>query len=321
MAKPYDLFIRYLVTKGYDDIHEVDARLKELKLPSISQKEFDVQYEMVTEAVPGGILSQIDNKTYGSDFFGWMKELGVEELWYEDKRYRNQRYSPIIKLVYDIHQDQMLRLTINSLLIKNMNRADLAESLMGKFSTLLREEHILLYEKFFFNPARMSRTDWKRFLSVHEDEELSIYFTALTEDLETLKGELELPAKVNVSQMLQFHLAACHRKAKIFMKMDTPEAGREARAWITQLVMLTDKFEKYRSGDTDDFANAIQMEFDFIETDFPTPEANVLSEIKAQADPSKKQAENRDSGKMGAAGDTEGDGSKPEKEPLDLSSL
>jgi len=321
MAKPYDLYTRFLITKGYDDLNIVNQNLKSLNLNKITQAEFDVQYSYVENLIPKGILKQIENKVYGSDFLGWMRELEVDEFWFGEKRFLNPKFTPLIKLVYDIHEDLRLRLTINCLLIKNMGRGDLAQSLAGKYSTLLKEEHIILYEKYFFNPARMKRQDWKSFIIGQQDEEKSTYFVALTEDIEILKGELDLTAKINVSEILQYHLAGCHKKAKTFMRINTPEAGREAREWIKQIVMLTDKFEKYRSGDTDDFANAIQMEFDFVETDFANLDETILAEIKEEADPTKKQAENEEAQNASTAKGAKKNRQKEEKTPLDLSSV
>ena len=40
---------------------------------------------------------------------------------------------------------------------------------------------------------------------------------------------------------------------------------------------LADKYEKYRSADSSDFSKSLQMEFEYIDNEFPTPDESTLS--------------------------------------------
>jgi hypothetical protein len=142
---------------------------------------------------------------------------------------------------------------------------------------MIREDHIALYKKYFFDPQRMTRKDWKTFLADATDKEKHVYFTALTEPLDILKTELELPSDISVSQPLQILLTKADQKAKMYLDLSTPDANKEARAWISVVSDLTGKYEKYRTGDKTDFAKQLQMQFDFIDNDFPAPDAEVLN--------------------------------------------
>jgi hypothetical protein len=48
------------------------------------------------------------------------------------------------------------------------------------------------------------------------------------------------------------------------------------------VLQLVDKYEKYRSSDASDFSSALQMEFDFLDTEFAIPDKDVLDEISSK---------------------------------------
>ena len=292
MALPYDLYIRYLITKGIDTENDVNARLKELYLPEIKRKDVERQASNIETLIPQGILSQIENKSYGADFLQWMDMIEVSQLWRKDKPFLDLETRSVMKIVYDIHEDPIRRLNINALLIKRVPHAELAQTVGTRFSCMMQEHHITIYEKFFFDPRRLLRGDWRPFLERCNEAERKIYFTALTETLEVLKSELGLPTSVNVSEVIQTLLTKSYLKAKQYLNLSTKEANTEARAWMAQVVALTEKYEKYRSADSSDFTKNLQMEFEYIDGDFPVPDKETLDELAKDLE--KKQAGDTD---------------------------
>lgn len=279
MAVPYDLYIRFLITKGIGDLEGLNAALEELSLPPVTAKTLDIQYDLIYKSVPLGIQTQMEKKSYSSDFLQWMKVLEVDQLWYGEKACHDIIWKQIIKLASDIHEDCHLRTTINCLLIKAMNSGDIARMLAAKYSTLLQEEHILFYTRHYFDPRRMTRRDWRQYIASCPNEEKNAYFLALTEPLEAVKAELELNSKISVSEILQFHLAKTHYRARECLSINTPGSAKEARAWLSTLTELVDKYEKYRATDNEDFARSVQMEFEFVDTPHATPDTEILREL------------------------------------------
>lgn len=282
MATPYDLYLRFLVTKGFDDLKEVNAHLETLNLSPVKQDAFDKQYEMVTNSLPKPLIKQIELKFYEPEFLKWMGVLEVKELWLGEKAFLIPEIKRQIHFVQGLHGDPYLRLCINALLVKALQSAELAEVINVRFSAMLKDSHVDLYQKYFFDPRRLTRKDWKSFLKDQGNQEKHIYFTALTEDIDTLKTELELPAQVNVSEPIQFLLTKSYQKAKDYLRLSTKEANVEARAWITQVISLAEKYEKFKTGDKTDFSKQLQMEFDFVDTEFATPDADTLAELMAE---------------------------------------
>lgn len=285
MARPYDLYLRFLVTQGYDTFEKANAHLKDIGLIPITSKEFESHYELVHRYLPDRVFQQVRAQKFEGDFIAWMAKLDLKELWLGEPSFRGKHGGQDLSLVYGILQDPRLRITINALLVKGVLAPDIAPVVNPKFSSMLKEEHLNIYRKFFWNPQRMARSDWRAYLAEAGNYEKNILFVALTEPLDELKSTLDLPSKTNVSDALQYLLTQSYRKAKHYLQHASESANKEARAWIGQTVKLAEKYEKYRSGDVMDFGKELQMEFDYIESDFPTPDEQLLKEVQQKGAP------------------------------------
>jgi len=287
MMKPYELYVRFLVTKGYSNTASVNEDLARLGLHPISNSYWEKQFNLVHDLVPAPVSKQILEKKYYGEFYQWMKTLEVAPLWDYEKAFfkAESRYT---KLVYDIHMDPLMRLTINALLLKGSKHKDLAQDISFKFTSMVREPHLALYETFFWNVKRMTRGAWRNYLADCDDFEQSTLFIALTESLDILRTNLELPSKVSLSDNLQYLLTQSFTRAKRYLRLDTPDSNKEARNWIKTVMELADKYAKHRTGDMDDFGKTLQMEFDYIVEDFPTPDDAVVQELKQKSEMQKK---------------------------------
>ena len=302
MASPYDLFIQFLITSGSGE-GEVNEALKALALPPLKTRtDFLVHQRHIEDRVPPGILSQIETGRYSVDFMKWMRELGLAEFW-EAEPSRARDYPERTtdrKLVYDINSDPGMRLTINALLMKGVEPAAILPMVAGRYPLVIKEKHIVSYKQYFFDPARMTRADWRGFLPGVSDREQRVYFVALTEDLDAVKAELDLPARINTSGILQDLLSRSVRKARHHLQQSSLQSGAEARKWISTVSGLVDKYEKYRKTDSTDFAKSLQMEFEYVETGFPTPDKETLAalnEQKAKQEMEKKDPDAEEEGK------------------------
>ena len=284
MAVPNDLYLRFLVSKDLTTEDEVNEILGCLLLPKCGQKELDLHVDFLKTVLPKGVQSQLEHKSQGgADFLHWMRVLEIQEFWQAEKPFVSTESRLLVKLACDIHDDPKLRVTINALLIKGVKAHDIMQAVQVKFATPLREQHIDLYRKYFFDPRRLTRSDWRRYLKELPDTEQRIYFMALTEPLDILKSELDLPAKVSVSAMLQGLLTRSYNKARVFLDDNGITSAREAREWINQCLLIADKYEKYRSADQTDFSQSLQLEFDFVDTHFETPDSETLREVAEKA--------------------------------------
>lgn len=278
MRTPYDRYIRFLITRGKEDTESINDVLKDLGLPEISEGEFDAQASLVFDSVPQSVAKQIETQKFEGDFLKYMAVLDVKELWLYEKEFKDEDFR-YLKLVYDIHYDPRLKVALNALLIKGMRVDDLCQAMNLKFASMLKIDHVQMYEKFFWSITRMTRKDWKGHLKKCKEFEQSVLFTCFSDDLEAVKVSLELPAKTAVADMLQYLLSQSFQKAKHYLRFSSKDQNSEARLWIDQTIKLSDRYEKHRTGNMEDFSKVLQMEFDYIESDFMTPDEQMIADI------------------------------------------
>lgn len=281
--RPYQNYLCFLVSKNLT-YQEVLTELEDNNLHKIEPKDYDKIHEEIHERLSAPISNQLVDQRYDSNFLKWMKYIGLGQLWELEKKFITPQ-SAKLRLVYDIHQDPIMRISINCLLIKKVAYTDIVQDINMKYSYMLREEHVEIYRMFFFNPAIMSRKDWRIFLNVCGNTERANYFTALTEDLEVVKASLDLPVSVDLSKTLQSLLQSSTMKAKHYLKFNDNNSNKEARQWISTVLNVAGHYYKYSKADVGDFAKSIQMEFEFVETNFQTPDQEVLAEISKKQMP------------------------------------
>ena len=288
MSRPYDIYIRYLFTTGIESLTEANEKLGGLSLPRITLDEYTTAGAYVLDAIPRGIAKQMEQRKYGPDFASWMEMLDVHELWYEKES--------TLKAVYDIHADKQYRLSLNALLAKHIPIGDIQQMLNIKFAAAFTVRHIEIYKKFFFNPSRMRRSDWLSFIEYCGPQEKHIYFTVLTKDTEAVKAELDLNSTIPVSEELSKLLRKALNKANQYIKVSSKEGNFEARSWIDTVIKLTDKYEKYRATDSTDFSRSLQMEFEYIDNEFPLPDEDTLATLNARLKAREEQKEESEEG-------------------------
>lgn len=278
MARPYDLLVRFLVTQGFDDVDLVNTRLKECGLQPILADEFDDQFNIVHDNIPKSISDQITNKKYHGEFYKWMKVLEVDGLWSLEKTFIEPQNAPL-KLIYDLGMDPKLKLALQALITKGEKDKEICQLLNLKFSYMLKDEHIALYRKYFWSPGRMTRADWRNYLRECEDYEKSVFFVVLTEPLNVVKTLLDLPSKADITGVYNKVFTQCAQKVEHYMRLSSKETNAEARQWISTMLTLGDKIKKYETGDIEDFSKTIQLEFDFVQNTFPTPDEQTIKEF------------------------------------------
>lgn len=287
MPLPYNLYIRYLVTCGYDDVTTLNGELKKRGLRPVGQRDLDDQWELIQSTLPKRLVESLGKDKTSSEFLRYMKILEVDELWKAHPTLKDSAMQSSVKLVYSILLDTAMRVTINALLIKGLQIPEITRMVSTKFSTQITERQLGIYERYFCNARLMTRSAWKEYIKECGQSEKRVYFIALTESSEVLKTELDLPSLANVGDGLQWLFTKSLLKAKSYMDVGTPEADRAAVMWADQVVKLADKYEKYRSGDQNDFAKTLQMEFDFVDEPFETPDDTTYKEVSRKQDPEK----------------------------------
>lgn len=280
--RPYSLYVRFLATKGIESCEEANQLLAEQDLNPVDEYEWDEVYQFVHGKLPESISNQILTKRYeGEEFLRHMNFIEVGELWKMEKKYATPETMKH-RLIFDIKNDPIMRLTLNALIVKGCKNQDIVQDINMKFAYMIKEDHVRLYKKYFCNPEIMKRKDWKAFLKGTAGEERNMYFLALTQDLSAVKVALDLPTTIDISASLQTLLVSTYEKAKFYLALNSENANKEARSWISTMLAVTEKHQKYSKADIGDFAKSVQMEFDYVNNEFDTPDEATLKELAAK---------------------------------------
>lgn len=294
---PYDLYVKFLITKGFHSLKGINDELDKVHLAPIGQTIFERHVRVVKTTLPAPIWEQIEKqKIYGQAFFRWMRALDLDEIWLAEKAYRSEDTIKLWSLVYDIMEDPQVRTAIKAMIMKNNPLDELAIALNAKFSTFFNKRHLELFKKFLWNPALMKRGDWKKYLqNTHvSNSEKDILFFCLTETEDVIRTKLGLPANLVTSEVLQMMATESVLKVKHFLRVQDQNGNREARFWMDKAQSLLALREKYKAADLRDFSKELQMQFEYIETDFEAPDEAILKEVLAKdpANAEKKESEN-----------------------------
>lgn len=292
---PYDLYVKFLVTKGHHSLKEINDELSKVQLAPINQNIFERHIRAVKSVLPAPIWDQIEKqKIYGQAFFKWMKALDLDEIWLAEKAYRSEETVKLWTLIYDISEDPQVRMAVRAMLMKKSELEELANALNAKYATMLNKNHLRLFRKFMWNHALMKRKDWKDYLlqeSVSNSEK-DLLFSCLTETEDVVRTKLGLPANLITSDILQMMATESVLKVKHFLKVQDQNGNREARFWMDKAQQLLALREKYKAADLRDFSKELQMQFEYVETEFETPDEEVLKEVQ-EKDPTSKEGEEK----------------------------
>lgn len=285
---PFSIYVRFLITRGVDTLEGINEHLKELDLGPCPKAAFEKQYNLIQDSLPSPVLKEMEAKSYTPEFIRWMKVLEVEELWRLEKPFRD-REKAHLKLAIDVNYDPEMRLVLNALLMKSKDYNEVHQEITTKFTTMMKPIHIELYSRLFFNVEIMTKKAWRSYLSNCGPREKSVMFMAMTESRMTVKAMLELPANIDIAKSLQYLLVRAYQKAKTYLEFDSPDSNTQALRWIDATLKLAEKYDKHATGDVADFGKTLQMEFEFIDQDFQTPDEATLEELQKEARERKEQ--------------------------------
>ena len=211
-----------------------------------------------------------------------MDTLNLGEIWRAEKTYMDDHSKKLWVLIYDIQEDPHVRMAIRAMMMKKPALDELANAVNAKFATLLNKEHLTLYYKYFWNHSLMKRKDWKDYISMRaiSNTEKDLLFTCLSETEDVVRTKVGLPANLVTSDVLLMMATESVLKVKHFLKVPDQHGNREARSWMDKSQQLLALREKYKAADLRDFSKELQMQFEYIDTDYQTPDEATLKEVQ-----------------------------------------
>jgi hypothetical protein len=278
MRLPHEQYVRFLITLNFDfdDTQDYLADHALLKLKKAYWE--DQKAILETSKVPKYIKSfwVAEKKTkLPKDFIRYMNTVGLQDAWLY-----NLGKCKEFGIALDALKDIDVSICVRSLLAMSVAAEEISALVNGKFGMSFPKKSVELFRKYFFQPLIMSRASWRNYLNELIPEEKHLIYLGITGQQTVLRAELGLPVKISVADHYQkLHIFAM-QKFELYKKTNSPDADQNALKWAQMAMSSGDKYEKLKIGDAADFGRDIQMEFDFIDTDFPMIGEENLDEIR-----------------------------------------
>jgi len=280
MRFPHEQYVRFLITLGFN-MKEANEHLQDALLLPVDNAYWKKQTSILSRAnIPPQIKkfwSQKSKKRLPKDLLPYMNTIGLKEAW-EYNIGKNNEFA----IAVDALKDPDVSICVRSLLATKIQSEEISALINGRFGMAFPKGCVELFQKYFFQPLIMSRESWKSYLCLIPAEEKNLIYLGITGDQVTLRAELSLPVRISVADHYQkLHIFAM-QKFEFYQKTNSPDADQNALKWAQMAMSSGDKYEKLKIGDATDFGRDIQMEFDFIDTDFPMIGEENLDEIRQQ---------------------------------------
>jgi hypothetical protein len=278
MRLPHEQYVRFLITLNFD-LEDIQINLNDHGLLKISESYWKDQKAILENSkIPNSIKSfwvaEKQNKL-PKDFINYMNSIGLKDAWMYNLG-KNKEF----EIVVDALKDADVSICVRSLLASGLSSEEIAALVNGKFGMVFPKICVELFKKYFFQTLIMSRTSWKNYINQLEPEERNLIYLGITGQQTVLRAELSLPVKISVAEHYQkLHIFAM-QKFELYKNNNSPDADQNALKWAQMAMSSGDKYEKLKIGDASDFGKDLQMEFDFIDTDFPLIGEENLEEIR-----------------------------------------
>lgn len=284
MRLPHERYIRFLITSGLDlddtNAHLLEKGLVPCLLDSDGGSEYWTrQYDLLHESkVPKAIKtfwSKDHKKTLPPEFLDYMNVVGLREAWtYNIGQNKN------FAIAVDALEDEDVCLTSRVLLALRVPPPEVSALINGKFGMIFPASAVILFRDHFFDHRIMSRKSWKTYLELIPAEHKLLIYKALVGKGMEVRAELDLPNKISVSEHYQkLHIFAME-KFDTYRNSSNSEADQNAIKWAQIVMASGDKYEKLKLGDAADFSKELQMEFSYIDAEFPMIGSESLEEIR-----------------------------------------
>ena len=265
-----------MITSGLDS-QETNDELEESGLSPCPVEYWDKQYNLLHDLkIPKQIKKFWKNPRpkFPTAFFEYMNTIGLKDAWMFNIGRNNH-----LKIAMDALKDEDIAIVVKALLLRRADPTEISAIINGKFGMNFPTQAVKNFENYFFQVRIMSRQSWRGYLSDLPQEEKVILYKALSGKEMEMRADLGLPNKISVSEHYQqMHIQAMEKFSRL-MNSNDPNSDAQALKWAKVAMDCGDRYEKLKLGDASDFGKDLQMEFEYIDTDFPAIGDDSINQI------------------------------------------
>lgn len=290
MSLPHHVLIEFLATR-YPDERRVIERLKALDLPpplpgSLRQIRERIQAKAPQEIrnfLRGGRLASLD------PLWTWVSRQRFGPLWAREKVFLDHPYPdrPNLDAAWDLLAIPAHRNVLDSLIIQNeryrgQKRGEIFDVMKARFDIGITDAVLDLYTRLFFNMRRVGKEEWIHYLRACSPTRKEMLLLASNSDDEArLRHRLGAAPTWSYPELLAEVMATSIFKFRDHQGDNSPQ---KALQWGKMLMEAGDRREKYKSQDIKDLRKDLQLEFDYLDMQFPSIEDVESGRLDAEID-------------------------------------
>ena len=264
MRYPYDLFIRFLVTRKAD----VNETLRRLSLPPLTDTEiFDKDITGGPEPAP-----EVSEPAL---FIAWAESQDIRELWELQNEFKFTEHrklthgSDAMARAFDLFADPEKRTALSLMLIRSFDPDDIANTFADHLNFPVTSEVVQLFSKFFGNFDELSKRDWNHLLkNLHPQQRDSLRLGIDAESQEFVSYSVGRLPRLTYEEILHDIMVSSYYKFKALV--DQPLMDFLAQRWAALAITSGEKKARYTKGDRTDIVEDIQLRFEFQDDHHPT---------------------------------------------------
>jgi hypothetical protein len=274
MRYPYDLFVKFLITRKAD----VNRTLVSLGLPELSDGE-SLTKNVLASNLPPSVATFIDDPPGSPDkgeaFLRWSEAHGMRELWEIQPEFLHTslrtltKGSGAMKKACDLFANHSKRTALSLLLMREFPPEDIVDTFSEHFDTEIDQEVIALAKRYFFDFSEMSPTDWHSlFHNLPPEERDKLQIGREPHSKEFVEYSIGKMPSLTYEEILNDVMVTSYYKFKALA--DQPLMDTMAQRWATMAMVAGEKKIKFTKGDRKDLNEDIQLRFEFSDQEFPT---------------------------------------------------
>ena len=298
MSLPHHVLLEFLASR-YPDEASARRVLDELNLPPPLPGSFQRIRALVLEKSPrdvraflnGGALPSLDDlwAWVGRQRFGamWAKEPAFVDRGFPDRAAFMAAWD---LLVIEAHRNVLDSLLVQDARFLGTRRGEIFDVLKTRFDVSISETTLDFYTRYFFNMRWVRKGDWIHYLRECQVTRREMLLLAMqTDDSARLRHRLGAAPRFSYPDVLADVLAESYFKFKDHAGDSSPA---KAKAWAKVLMDAGDRREKFKNQDIKDLRSDLQMEFDYLDMEFPSildiESGKLDQDIQAASKPKKK---------------------------------
>lgn len=263
---PYERYVRYLITCGRD-LPEINIALSDLCLASLDKAHYTRIYkDLLDGRIPKDVKAywrDPDKATMPKGHDKLMKDLNLSDAYAQTAAF---------KQMILFARNEPASMAVQAMLLKGMDHVELAALVGSRFNMRCDPAHTKLFEEYLFDVQSTDKESWRQYFGLAGSTLRAHLLDCFRLDIEALRAQHGLSSKMSyVSALQEMHFAAM-TKFREYLRDRTPESDKNARNWAQLAMTAGSQFEKFRTKDLTDFSKEVSMEFEYVETKYPSIE-------------------------------------------------